>query len=152
MQDLHKLGELYTEGVANNTFNNASHRAFMGAVDTIHKKLPKGGRRNPKSGRFRKEPFFAKVYNAIENGLEKLVGTGQSILGHGLTEDISNLKAKIYYIILRQQPPVGVAFKRELQQKIYDARTVGDLDQLANQYKAGNPWVSYKRYLQEHSR
>lgn len=149
MTDLHDIGQLYSEKVFTNAVNSTAKKAFHGTVNAIDKQIPKGGYRNSK-GRFRKEPLPVKIYNGIENALEKLFSLGGNIVGNATNVDISLYKAKIYYIILRQQPPVGVGFKRVLQQKIYDAKSVDDLDKLAVSYNAWTPWVSYKQYLQRH--
>lgn len=146
MKELQELGELYCEGIFANTVNNTGRSAFRGAINALHNSIPKGGTE--------KKGIMARIgnaYNAVERGIEKVIETGKGITGSALDAELAQLKAKIYYIVLRQQPPVGVGFKRVLQQKIYEARNVADLDRIAAEYKAWSTWTSYKNYLTKHS-
>lgn len=145
--------ETIAEGIFSNAVNNAGKTAFHGTANVIHKTL--SGERDPK-GRFLKrkkeepkENPIAKGYNWLENGIETVLNLGKGLVGSALDSDLPQLKAKMYYIVLRQQPPVSTGFKRSLQQAIYDCKSVADLDKLAAAYKVYWQWQKYKDYLQK---
>jgi hypothetical protein len=85
-----------------------------------------------------------KVFNALEDGIESIGNIGKQP-----GADITQHKAKLYSIILKNNSTIDTGTKKTLQQKIYDCSSFKSLEEVAGQYNVWSYWRQYMNSLRE---